>query len=175
MNREAITDAIETERLLLFPYTAENLALFNTDLSAFEEKYGVRYQGEELDYLLRNFLRALEKEIAEDPAHYLFFTEFLIVLKESDRIAATVRMLTALGAEAGEAPDGLWVKGTSRLRGGTVDGANDHRIVMAAAVAATHCENPVKIRGAEAAEKSYAAFWADLARLGGRVRWEEEP
>ena len=95
-------------------------------------------------------------------------------LKESDRIAATVQMLTDLGAKAGATPDGLWVEGTERLRGGTVDGANDHRIVMAAAVAAAHCENPVRIRGAEAAEKSYAAFWADFARLGGRVRWEAE-
>lgn len=90
MNREAVADAIETERLLLFPYTAENLALFNSDLAAFEEKYGVRYQGEELDYLLRDFLRRLEQEIAEDPAHYLFFTEFLIVLKESDRIIGSI-------------------------------------------------------------------------------------
>ena len=96
-------------------------------------------------------------------------------LKESDRIASTVQMLTALGANAGESPDGLRVEGTERLRGGTVDGANDHRIVMAAAIAATHCENPVKICGAEAAGKSYAAFWEDFSRLGGHVRWEEEP
>ena len=96
-------------------------------------------------------------------------------LKESDRVAATVRMLTALGAKAGETPDGLRVEGTRRLRGGTVDGANDHRIVMAAAIAATYCEHPVLIRGAQAAEKSYAAFWADFARLGGSVRWEAEP
>ena len=96
-------------------------------------------------------------------------------LKESDRIAATVRMLSGLGAKAGEMSDGLWVEGAERLRGGTVDGANDHRIVMAAAIAAAHCETPVRIRGAEAAGKSYAAFWADFVRLGGRVRWEEEP
>ena len=96
-------------------------------------------------------------------------------LKESDRIASTVRMLSGLGAKAGESPDGLWVEGAERLPGGVVDGAGDHRIVMAAAVAAASCENPVTITGAHAAEKSYAAFWADFARLGGRVRWEEEP
>ncbi len=45
-----MTDRIETKRLDLFPYTKENLALFNADLSRFEETYGVLYRGEELDY-----------------------------------------------------------------------------------------------------------------------------
>ena len=83
-------DSIETERLVLFPYTAENLALFNADLAAFEETFGVRYRGEELDYLLQDFLKKLEREIAEDPENYLFFTEFLIVLKETDCVIGSV-------------------------------------------------------------------------------------
>ena len=83
-------DAIETERLVLFPYTRENLALFNADLPCFEATYGVRYHGEELDYLLTGFLKKLEREIADDPKHYLFFTEFLIVQKETDRIIGSI-------------------------------------------------------------------------------------
>ena len=90
MNTEGMVDRIETERLVLFPYTQENLALFNTDLSAFEERFGVLYRGEELDHLLRGFLLKLEREIAADPEHYLFFTEFLIVQKESDRIIGSI-------------------------------------------------------------------------------------
>ena len=90
MNLEKLTDHIETERLVLFPYTAENLALFNSDLPLFEETYGVVYRGEELDYLLTGFLRKLEKEIAEDPEHYLFFTEFLITLKENSRVVGSI-------------------------------------------------------------------------------------
>ena len=90
MNRERMTDVIETERLLLFPYTKENLALFNRDLPAFEERFGVKYCGEELDEQLRGFLKQLERELAEDPAHYLFFTEFLIVLKENDTIIGSI-------------------------------------------------------------------------------------
>ena len=90
MNTEWMVDRIETERLVLFPYTQENLALFNTDLSAFEERFGVLYRGEELDHLLRGFLLKLERELAEDPEHYLFFTEFLIVLKENDRIIGSI-------------------------------------------------------------------------------------
>ena len=90
MNRELLTDSLETERLVLFPYTLENLALFNADLAAFEAKYGVQYQGEELDHLLQGFLKKLEQEIMDDPANYLFFTEFLIVLKASDRIIGSI-------------------------------------------------------------------------------------
>ena len=90
MNRALMTDAIETERLVLFPYTRENLALFNSDLPRFEETFGVTYHGEELDYLLTGFLKKLEREIAEDPDHYLFFTEFLIVRKEDSRIIGSI-------------------------------------------------------------------------------------
>ena len=90
MNTEGMVDRIETERLVLFPYTQENLALFNTDLSAFEARFGVLYRGEELDHLLRGFLLKLEREIAAAPEHYLFFTEFLIVQKESDRIIGSI-------------------------------------------------------------------------------------
>ena len=90
MNREAMVSPIETERLVLFPYTAENLALFNRDLSRFEEVFGVTYQGEELDHLLTGFLKRLEGEIAADPEHYLFFTEFLLVMKENDHIIGSI-------------------------------------------------------------------------------------
>ena len=90
MNREIMQNRIETERLVLFPYTWENLALFNADLPAFEERFGVSYQGEELDHLLTSFLKKLEREIADDPENYLFFTEFLIVLKESSQIIGSI-------------------------------------------------------------------------------------
>ncbi len=90
MNKERMTDRIETERLVLFPYTRENLALFNADLPRFEEVYGVTYRGEELDYLLTGFLKRLEGELAADPEHALFFTEFLIVLKENDHIIGSI-------------------------------------------------------------------------------------
>ncbi len=90
MNTDLMTDRIETERLVLFPYTAENLKLFNDDLPAFEETYGVTYHGEELDHLLRGFLKKLEQEIADDPGHYLFFTEFLLVLKENGHVIGSI-------------------------------------------------------------------------------------
>ena len=90
MNRAKMAGSLESARLVLFPYTAENLALFNSDLPRFEEEFGVVYRGEELDHLLRTFLLKLEREIAEDPERFLFFTEFLIVLKENSRVIGSI-------------------------------------------------------------------------------------
>ncbi|WP_312938531.1 3-phosphoshikimate 1-carboxyvinyltransferase [Oscillibacter sp.] len=88
-------------------------------------------------------------------------------LKESDRLKTTAAMLRALGGSAEEAADSLTVRGVSRLSGGTVDGAGDHRIVMAAAIAATRCAGSVTILGAEAVNKSYPSFFEDYLALGG--------
>lgn len=88
-------------------------------------------------------------------------------IKESDRLSTVCRMLTALGGQAEEGPDSLTVRGVPALSGGTVDGANDHRIVMAAAVAATRADGPVTLLGADAVQKSYPSFWEDYQKLGG--------
>ena len=90
MRTENMVDRVETGRLVLFPYTAEGLALFNADLPRFEATYGVVYRGEELDYLLAGFLKKLETEIAADPERYLFFTEFLIVLRANDHVIGSI-------------------------------------------------------------------------------------
>lgn len=100
-------------------------------------------------------------------------TEFIngarLRIKESDRISSVCRMLRALGARCEEKAEGLVVTG-GRLSGGTVDSENDHRIVMSAAVAAIACEGPVTILGAEAADKSYPAFFEDYKKLGGKIQ-----
>lgn len=92
-------------------------------------------------------------------------------IKESDRLATTAAMLRSLGVEVTEGETTLTVAGRAGrpLTGGTVSGANDHRIVMAAAVAATAASGPVVIEGARAARKSYPDFFRDYAALGGRV------
>lgn len=90
-------------------------------------------------------------------------------LKESDRLATTAGLLHALGAAVEEYPEEMIVDGRSHLTGGTVDGANDHRIVMAAAIAATACDGPVTILGAEAIHKSYPEFWNVYKALGGNI------
>jgi 3-phosphoshikimate 1-carboxyvinyltransferase len=90
-------------------------------------------------------------------------------IKESDRLVTVHEMLSALGGQAEEGPDSLTVRG-GPLSGGTVNGANDHRIVMAAAIAASACKGPVTILGAQAVNKSYPSFWEDYQQLGGEAR-----
>lgn len=95
-------------------------------------------------------------------------------IKESDRLATTAALLTALGGKVQELEDGLIVTGVPALTGGEVDSANDHRIAMSAAVAALRCTGPVILHGAQAVNKSYPAFWDDYERLGGHVIREDE-
>lgn len=90
-------------------------------------------------------------------------------MKESDRLSTITAALTALGAEVHEEPDRLIIVGKPSLPGGTVDSANDHRIAMMAAIAATGCTGPVTIRGAECVQKSYPDFWEVYRSLGGDI------
>lgn len=89
-------------------------------------------------------------------------------LKESDRLASVSAMLQAIGVTASLSGDALTVQGGARPRGGEVDGAGDHRVVMAAAIAATACTGKVLIRGAQAVEKSFPTFFEAFSSLGGR-------
>lgn len=88
-------------------------------------------------------------------------------IKESDRLSTTTAMLRALGATVEEFPDRLVIHGGKPLHGGAVDGANDHRIVMSAAVAALGCGGPVRISCAGAVSKSYPGFFEAMKALGG--------
>lgn len=90
-------------------------------------------------------------------------------LKESDRLISLAALLSALGARVMEGRDSLLIEGQQRLRGGTVRVQGDHRIVMAAALAATACAGEVVIKGAEAVNKSYPAFFTDYNSLGGKA------
>lgn len=90
-------------------------------------------------------------------------------MKESDRLETIARTLNALGAKAQVGEDTLTLEGLDHLEGGTVDGCNDHRIAMMAAVAAVACKEPVTILGAECVKKSYPRFWEDYTALGGEV------
>lgn len=99
--------------------------------------------------------------------HGAFFTETRrLRLKESDRVASVIALITALGGKADATENTLTIYGTG-LRGGIVDSFNDHRIAMSAAVAATICKEPVTIRGVECVKKSYPKFFEEYSRLGG--------
>lgn len=89
-------------------------------------------------------------------------------LKESDRLTALRRMVCSLGGHAEETKDSLIVYG-SDLSGGTADGCNDHRIVMAAAIAGLRAKHSVVITDAEAVHKSWPEFFDVYQSLGGKA------
>jgi 3-phosphoshikimate 1-carboxyvinyltransferase len=86
-------------------------------------------------------------------------------VKESDRIAALVAGLRALGADADERPDGFHVRGGRRLTGGLADAAGDHRLAMAFAIAALGASGPSAIAGAHAVAVSYPEFFDTLRSI----------
>ena len=88
-------------------------------------------------------------------------------LKESDRLKSTAALLSALGGQVEEQEAGLVIRGRARLDGGTADPWNDHRIAMAAAVAACACRGPVTVTGSQCVAKSYPRFWEDFQQLKG--------
>ena len=93
-------------------------------------------------------------------------------IKESDRIASTAAMLTELGVKNSITDDGIEIEGKAEdkcFSGGTVDSCKDHRLVMAASIAATRAKDTVWIKYPMAVEKSYPGFFEDYLNLGGRI------
>ena len=59
----------------------------------------------------------------------------------------------------------MLIKRRKSVTGGKVDAAGDHRIAMAAAVAALGASGGVEIIGSECVAKSWPAFFEDLAGI----------
>jgi 3-phosphoshikimate 1-carboxyvinyltransferase len=83
-------------------------------------------------------------------------------LKETDRIAATVENLRAMGAEVEEHEDGLSIPKPTRLRGARLDAHDDHRIAMAFTIAALLAEGDSELAGAECVSVSFPEFYTLL-------------
>ncbi len=88
-------------------------------------------------------------------------------IKESDRIKSVVDMLKSVGGNIEETDNGMVIQGGVELKGGTVDGCNDHRIVMSAAILSSICKSDVTITDYKAVEKSYPYFFMDFNQMGG--------
>ena len=88
-------------------------------------------------------------------------------IKETDRIAVMCGELAKMGAAIEERPDGLVVR-ESALRGTEVDGHDDHRVVMALAVAGLIAEGTTTIRGVESVRITYPTFVPSMRSLGAR-------
>ena len=86
--------------------------------------------------------------------------------KESDRGAALVSELSALGAQLRVQGDVLEITG-GPLVGGEINPHNDHRMAMAGAVAALKSRDGVKMEGEGCVAKSYPDFFEALSLLQG--------
>lgn len=88
-------------------------------------------------------------------------------LKESDRLNASAALLHRFGVDTEQADGELLIHGRGRLRGGIAPACPDHRMAMAAALAAAVSENPVIIEDAQCVGKSCPEFFALLHSLKG--------
>ncbi len=96
-------------------------------------------------------------------------------VKESDRIACMEEELRKLGCDIYSEDDTVYVNGKSTIKGNvTLDGHNDHRIVMALSVLATIAKAPVTIQGAQAIAKSYPTFFEDLSKTGVQITYDSK-
>jgi 3-phosphoshikimate 1-carboxyvinyltransferase len=86
-------------------------------------------------------------------------------VKESDRIAAVVANLRAIGARAVELPDGLRIVGSPTALTGRVTTHGDHRLAMAFGILGAIPGNDVSVDDRECVAVSYPGFWGDLQRL----------
>lgn len=94
-------------------------------------------------------------------------------IKETDRIAVMCKELTALGADCEEREDGLIIR-HSALRGGNVMGHDDHRVVMALALAGMIADAPVTIDNAEAMRITFPTYVELWNALGARMECYED-
>ena len=67
-------------------------------------------------------------------------------------------VLNELGANVEYSEHSVKINPVKKLKGGQVSSFNDHRVVMAATVAAKMCERDVKIMGADCVKKSALGF-----------------
>jgi len=94
-------------------------------------------------------------------------------VKESDRIDAMVKGLTANGVDVEEGEDFMIVHGTDKIAGGaTCTTYLDHRIAMSFMCLGMATEKPVRIDDAGPIETSFPDFIPLMERLGASFRRE---
>lgn len=91
-------------------------------------------------------------------------------VKESDRLEMIARMVQGLGGRIDVGEDGFSMEGPQKLASSaSVDPRGDHRIAMAAAVAAAGMPGGVRVTNFDCSRVSYPDFIRDFTALGGEV------
>ena len=93
-------------------------------------------------------------------------------IKETDRIKVMTKELSKMGAHIREMDDGVLVD-KSTLKGERVQGYNDHRVVMALALAGLIAEGTTKISTAEAVNVTFPTFIHMMQSIGAKIKMEE--
>lgn len=89
-------------------------------------------------------------------------------IKETDRIKVMIEELTKMGAKIKELKDGLIIH-NSTLKGTTVEGHSDHRVVMALSLAGLIAEGTTKITTAESVDVTFPGFADSMKNLGAQI------
>jgi 3-phosphoshikimate 1-carboxyvinyltransferase len=90
-------------------------------------------------------------------------------VKETDRIAAIVAELRALGASIEERDDGFVVQGPTRLHGALVQSQGDHRLAMAMIVAGLIADGETAVEDADVIADSFPGFVDLMRELGAEI------
>ena len=107
-----------------------------------------------------------------------FYNVSNLRIKECDRISEPLRELRKLGVQCWEGneigdkdPDAIIIEGNpDGYEGGvTVDGRDDHRVIMLLSIVALRCRQPVRILRSHQVSKSYPTYFDHLVALGARV------
>ncbi|MFN8248226.1 MAG: 3-phosphoshikimate 1-carboxyvinyltransferase [Ferruginibacter sp.] len=89
--------------------------------------------------------------------------------KESNRAETLLDVFSKMGAAISIEGDTMIIEGGKKLVGTTVSSHHDHRIAMAAAIAALGAEGVTLVEDAGAVNKSYPDFYLHLRFLGATV------
>lgn len=82
--------------------------------------------------------------------------------KESDRLSVMCEVLEKFEMTYQLDSTEIFINGNGRVAGGEIDTHNDHRIAMAATIAACIARNSIQLTDASCVAKSYPKFFTDL-------------
>ena len=89
--------------------------------------------------------------------------------KETNRLKTICNLLNSIGGKAKIKNDQLIIEKTRKFSGGFVNPYGDHRIAMAAAVAAIQSKEPVYILNPNCVKKSYPNFFEDFEKSNSKI------
>jgi 3-phosphoshikimate 1-carboxyvinyltransferase len=83
-------------------------------------------------------------------------------IKETDRIESMKKNLSSLGVKVEDTEDSLIIYGNQTIQGGLCSGFDDHRIIMAMAIASLRATGPITIDNIDAVSVTFPTFFTLL-------------